>query len=410
MPRAIICAGPVRNPDRFGRFLDALAELAASAPTQVIFSTWSGELDKYPPIASKLAGIGAMVVEQHAPDLLLPGQVLHELAQLDLALTLLDDDVFVLKTRPDLADLDVLVSFLQEEPVAVTTAALAAPFGHRMVTFGSFIAHPFYINNIHVMGMAADLRKLLRLPFLTTLRYMNLAPEQQYWSSPFISDLPVFDMYFRTHVGLIFNDRPRHESLRAILVESLLFARAIACFGLILRDSFGFAGGDFERAQLREEARSHTLEALMWDPLDVPALERNPDAFSNGVRSIGLWETVLAGQCAPSALGERVAAMAAAYDRPDGLARMRAESDELVAEAEALGTRIEASVGGGPTKHLRDGPFRRRVADRPAEWTMAQNAINLTARLEAENTQMRRHIDELLDDLERLQRRPDEAG
>src|SRR5262249_32749964 len=153
----------------------------------------------------RLAGLGARLVTQGQPNLVLPGHILHQLASLDAGLAQLDDDTMVLKTRPDSCDPDDIRRLIELEPVAMATNRhIAMPFGHAVHILSVFGAHPFYINDMTFAGRAADLRALLRLPFLFQTRYVRMGPEQLYWGGAAAGELPVFDAYFRVNLGLIF--------------------------------------------------------------------------------------------------------------------------------------------------------------------------------------------------------------
>ncbi len=379
MRRAVVICGLIRAPAHFADYLEGILRLARP-DLRVIYSSWTGELARYPEIAALLARLRADVVEQAAPDLTLPGHILHQAAALERGLSVLDDDVFVLKTRPDICGVQDVHEFLDLTPEAAPLGRLAAPFGHRVHVVGMFGAHPAYINDIVFAGMAGDLRRLCFVPFLFGLKYPRLAPEQWLWATVFAPGNPVLDAYLSVNPGLIFDDAPRNAALRAVLVDSPLFACAVAVMAILVRDCLGYFHPDPQRGAVKASCGGYSLEALLWQRLAVAGLDHHPTALNNTFVSVGVMDAVHDGVYAASPLGTRVGAAVARYGGANGRAAMMRDREMLAAEAMDVGVALSA-LGVGP-------------AGGKAPWTMVETGGYATG-LEAEVNHLRRVVDQL---------------
>ncbi len=394
MRRAVLLNGLIRTPDRFSAFLDGIAGFQAPLPL-VILSTWTGELDAYPDIRARLDRIGAVVVEQAPPDLRLPGHILHQALTLDLGLSLLDDADFVFKARPDICNVWDVREFLALSPEAVAASRLGSPFRHRVLTVGMFGAHPLYINDIIFAGMAGDLRRLAVLPMIAGVKYPRLAPEQWLWSTALLGANPVLDAYLSVNPGLVFDDAGRNARLRAALAASPLFARAVAVGAIVVRDSLGFLHPDPLREAIVAQASRHTLDALLWERLEIPGLDHHPLACVNTFLSAGFLDVVHDGLHRSSDLGERVRAAVQRYGGADGAVWLAQDRALVQREAAALAQVLVAQCGIGGGQAMDDQPGRRRVHRGPSPWQQTTDTSDERARLEQEVSHLRRVVDSL---------------
>ena len=347
MRRAVVITGLIRDAAWFGAYLEGIIRLGRPE-LRVILSTWTGEVQRYPAIAALLDRLGAEVCEQVPPDLKLPGHMLHQVMALDLGLRGLDDDVFVLKTRPDICGVMDVHEFLEIAPQVAAPGRLASPFGHKVHVVGMFGGHPLYINDILYAGMAGDLRKLCLLPFSLGLKCPRLAPEQWLWATAFAAGNPVLEAYLSVNPGLIFEDAGRRDALRAVLSGDPLFARAIGVSAILARDSLAFLHPDPQRAEIAAGCAGHTLEALFWQRPAVLGLDHHVTAVENTFLSAGLVDAVHDGNYAHSPLGAAVRGAIARYGGPGGRSAMLADRAMLMDEAAALQERVGMSFGGAP--------------------------------------------------------------
>jgi len=398
--RAVLLNGQIRTPDSFAAFLDGLIQ-AKHTDLRVIFSTWIGEMDRAPEIRHRLDRLGAVVAEQTPPDLRLPGHILHQALTLDLGLSLLDDDVFVLKARPDICSLADVAEFCAMAPEPLPAGRFGRVFDHRVRIVGLFPMHPLYINDIIFAGTAGDLRRLTPIPFLFGPKYPRLAPEQWLWCTALLRDNPVLCPFLSVNPGLFFDNAAMNEALRDILAASPLFARAVAIQAILVRDYLGFLHPEPNRAAIAEAASHHTLDALFWDKLTLPGLDPHRLAGVNTVIAAGVMDAVHDGHHRSSALGERVRAAMIRYGGPGGVACLHHDRTALVAEAQDLAQTLAARLGLGDFQTPDDQPGFRRVHRAPPAWA-AHTTTDGRAALEAEITQLRRLV-------ETLSRRLDDA-
>ncbi len=365
--RAVVITGLVRDAAGFGTYLDGIARLGRR-DLRVILSTWEGEMERYPAIAAKLAAMGGEVIAQPQPNLRLPGHMLHQVVALERGLACLDDDVLVLKTRPDICGIMDVVEFCDLVP----EPASGGPFRHLVHVVGMFGAHPLYINDIIYAGMAADLRRLCALSFLPGVRYPRLAPEQWFWATAFADADPAIDAYLTVNPGLRFNDAAGHTALRAGLAQAPLFARAIAAMAGLVGRSLSYLHPDPARADTRRGCASFTLDALLWDRVALAGIDHHPTAQVNTWVSQGIWDAVAAGDYAPSPLGDQVRAAMPGTSAPLGRDEGRGLEDAAAGLRAALG-----------------------LAPGPPPWTLIQTGDPYTTRLESEVNLLRREVDRL---------------
>ena len=377
----MIC-GLIREPVKFAAYLEGLRRLARPE-LRVVFSTWSGELAQYPEIAERLAAIGADIVEQDQPDLKLPGHMLHQTMTLELGLSRLDDDVFVLKTRPDICGIMDVHEFLDIVPAMADVGRLGQPFGHRVHVVGMFGALPLYINDIIFAGMAGDLRRMCWLPFIHGVKYPRLAPEQWLWATALQAAAnPVLDVYLSVNPGLIFDDPARNAALRSVLQTAPLFARAVAVTAILVRDSLAYFHPDPGCDGIVAECAEHTLDALLWDRMPIAGLDHHPTAMTNTFLSAGLMASVHDGVYRPSPFGDRVQQAMARYGEPGGREALQRDRPMIATEGAALAAglrdRVDISVGRGPSP-----------------WTLAETGAGYAASLETEINHLRRIVEQL---------------
>ncbi len=393
MRRAVVINGLIRQPEHFAGYLEGIIRLARP-DLQIVFSSWDGELARYPNIAALLAQLNADIAEQAQPDLRLPGHMLHQTMTLELGLSLLDDDVFVLKTRPDICGIMDVVEFLDMQPQPAQQGRLARPFGHRVHVVGMFGAHPMYINDIVFAGMAGDIRRLCYLPFIFGPKYPRLAPEQWLWSSALAQGNPVLDAYLSVNPGLIFGDAERNTALRTTLAGSSLFARAVAVTAILVRDSLAYFHPDPARDRIPALAAEHTLDELLWDKLAVPGIDHHPSAVTNTFLSEALIDVIHDGHYQPSPFGDRVQQAMARYGEAGGAEAMQRDRAAVAVEATALAEALKTlGIDGGQNPH--DTPHLRRVQRGAAPWSVVQTGAAYATELEAEINHLRRVIDQL---------------
>jgi hypothetical protein len=384
--RAVLFTGLVRNEDKFLDFLNLFEKSSLENRPPIYFSTWVGEVAKYPAISEKLKNLGAVILEQKQPDLVLPGHVLHQVAALDFALSIIGRDVFVYKSRPDFVDFGTYKSFMALEPIPVLEKYFEeiAPT-NKIHVLGFFAAHPFYINDITYCGVARDLLRITDLPFTAMSRYHRVAPEQLIWGGSAMGRVRIFDRYFRSNTGLIFDDETKVRANIEILKKSACYVYALAAYFMIL--DAHFAALHLVSDSDVEFLKEISLDDLLWGRVDNPSIVLHPTAYTNSVRRVGLVKNILAGEFKNSPFGERF------LEAIDVLQSAERASDYLTDEIEnsalAYGDAVK-EIGIHGSKAICRRQEKLILEGAGPGWNQQQTGTPLTEKLEGEVNYLRR--------------------
>jgi len=395
--RAIVIAGLVRAPERFQGFLSALFPLAAANDIEVIISTWVGELQKYPEILSVIQSAKATIIDQEEPNCILPGHALHQIFALDAGLSLLNDDVFVLRLRPDLANLEDVVAFSEKEPETLTCpASQRCGFSHKIYINANIMAHPFYINDICFAGLAGNLRQLANLPFLHSTKYTRMAPEQLIWGTPFITQNTLFDQYFRTNVGLIFNDEAMSARSIDCMKGSSLYTEALAGSIHILSELFANLRDKPDLEETAGQCEQFALEDILWGDVQQPWARFHRTAVTAHIHDTNVANALVLGRFAGSEFGDRFRATMEKVVRDDGAThRSRADIDSLILASIELAESLEAKTSVRGFRVVRFGEGKRYIAGMRPSWKFVGERTPREAELEDEVNRLRRVVDSL---------------
>jgi hypothetical protein len=265
MKKAILICGLVRDPFRFSLFLEAYEKMSDAKKIPVYYSTWAKEVDKYPKVKELLKRNNVILLEQDEINLILPGHALHQIVTLDFGLSLIDESAFVLKTRPDFLSIEDYLQFLEINPEKPEKCDWTYPNQKTKYYIKCFCpSQPLYINDITFAGNCQDLKKLLLCSLLAICKYNRLAPEQIIWGGSLLSEVPVFDWFFKSNIGLIFSNNQLNIQHREILVESEIYAAVLAYYFLLLQNAFSPTA----KYEMTSEECLHdlTLEEIFWSP------------------------------------------------------------------------------------------------------------------------------------------------
>lgn len=391
MKKATLFTGLVRNEPLFLNFLNAYADLPVDQRSPLFFSTWFGELDRYPEVRAALRRVGAQVIEQHEPNLILPGHALHQMATIDLGLTVIGPDVFVYKSRPDFANIEAYKKFIAIEPMPPKKNGLAYPGQQlKFYVLALFPSQPFYINDITFAGLSNDLKQLADWSFVASVRYRRVAPEQCIWGGAAVPRVGAYDAFFRANVGLIFGNPDLFESNRKILLESPLYAQVLALFYELIENAFGNL--DTHMPSFIEHAPSMTLEQFLWDPTDLACMGHHAQAHVNTISSMDFAVAVRNGLFQPSPLLDAVSA--ARSDLGKAAATSAADYAQALSLARDIGEATALIGIGGHKLPLGEAQALQVHAMAP-DWRQAGERTSRVAELEAEVNMLRRTIDGL---------------
>jgi hypothetical protein len=395
MKRTIVFTGLVRNEARFISFLEQYHAHPGHADIPLYYSTWFGELDRYPVLRQRLQELNAIVIEQKQPDLVLKGHALHQLTTLDLPFSLIPDDVFVFKSRPDFANYNAFLRYMQYTPVATAASeGFDCLPQYRFLIHGLFGAQPFYINDITFAGMAADLRRLTALSMMDMVRYFRIAPEQLIWAPQFIQRNSVLDIYFRGNIGLIFNNESQTQRNILALQECPAYLHALAFYFLVIQQAFDFF--EDEPHITPTELACHTVEELLWQPLLrqpplLPFITHNASCSTNHFNVMQYIDGIVNGACAPSSFGTNLHLAIETIRKQHNHFPATYFNSDMEKYARFCATELE--VHGSKILHRQGDTYR--IDGASADWQQANLGTPITEKLEAEVNYLRRTLNDM---------------
>ncbi len=206
----VVIAGLIRDEAIFAGQLDALVSWREKGLVEgIVYSTWIGELGKYPNIAGFLTSHDILAVEIAEPTLQLEGHILHQMTSLHYGLRLVPDGTYVFRSRPDMRVTQEMEDFLKNEP----SLELGPPhdwpaiFDERLVVLACSLMTPFYINDMIFYGRKNDVEKLISFDVACEVIYANMAAEQFFFAPPFYRTLPIFRSFFQLSAPYSYDDR-----------------------------------------------------------------------------------------------------------------------------------------------------------------------------------------------------------
>jgi len=211
---AAVC-GAVRDDLDVSLIMDYLLHCRAQGIIKgIVFSTWTGELEKTPQLKQRLNDNAVTIIETTPIDDRVrdvrSGSVnfWRQAIQLQKALDVIPADAIVLKTRTDRAvpATRKLVDMLaDEEPLPAVAAveqakdltAFPVIFSHQIAIFRARTSRAFQFTDFAFMGYSVDLRKLLNFD-ITELSFSRyLVANILFFIYPFIRDYPIIKDYGR---------------------------------------------------------------------------------------------------------------------------------------------------------------------------------------------------------------------
>jgi hypothetical protein len=278
----VVIAGLVRDEAIFARQLDVLVDWRKQQLVEgIVYSTWIGELEKYPNIAGFLTDHDISVVEIAEPTLRLEGHILHQMTSLHYGLQLVPDGTYVFRSRPDMRLTQEMQDFLKNEP----SLALGPPhdwpeiFEERLVVLACSLLTPFYINDMIFYGRKHDVEKLVSFDVASEVIYANMAAEQFFFAPTFYRTFPIFRSFFQLSAPYSYDDR---DWARRFIVQHMasdfflqVWVTYLLCLDRYFRISFD------EQTRIRAPAEHATLRELslgnvLFRNKTVPSLSFHP--------------------------------------------------------------------------------------------------------------------------------------
>jgi len=394
MNKAILFSGLIRNERLFLEFLSAYKKIPQDQKHPLYFSTWVGELDPFPAVREALHIVNAHLIEQPEPNIILPGHALHQMASLDLGLTVIGPDCFVYKTRPDFANINSYLKFLEIIPSPARSSGVVYP-GQRFKIYihGYFPSQPMYINDIVFAGVSDDIRALTSWSAISSVKYLRVAPEQIIWGGAIIPRSVYLDAFFRSNAGLIFDNKDLVERQRQILLNSTLYTKVLAFYFDILDGAF--ANLDPHIQSFFDFSDQLTLEQCLWEPTeDIPCMGHHINAHVNTLQSVDFVRAVKGKLLRPSPLLDAVAGAMESIPSVDTVSNTEISKSALGCSRD-IGI-ANASIGLHGYKVPSGDSHLMRVGGSSPEWRQVGARTERVAELEQEVNQLRRTVERLM--------------
>lgn len=237
----------------------------------VVFSTWLGEVDKYPQISKQLNEINARLVESTEPTLRIQGHVIHQMKTLHYGLLACPEQACVLKARPDIGKFDeaYLTQFAENRYHEEISYSDGWPriFHQKIFVDGGLMMHPFYLVDINFFGKNSDLKKLINFDLSYEVLFNNMTAEQYFFSKPFIDKFPIFKLYFTIHQNVIHSHENLTEMYNQIFIKSNFLLTTFVTYAFILNKYFLFPA-----SKTPEEGHFYRFEDFF--SADLPGLKK----------------------------------------------------------------------------------------------------------------------------------------
>ena len=250
--RWVLICGLIRNE---AAMLEKLATLRAWREAGhiqgVVFSTWLGEIGRFPKVKSAFEGGEFDLVELQPPMLKTQGYTVHQSKTLFYGLHAVPEGSFVLKLRPDIGSLTeaILNSLFDTSIDLYHSSDWPDIFKYKILIAQNFLSVPYYMNDIIFYGFRDDLLKLANFDLSTEFVCINTAPEQFFFRGPFSGVFPQIDAYLQLYPHLIFDDAEKSLKRQDILLLSDFYLEVFATYLLIIKQYFrvGFVGDGIRR-------------------------------------------------------------------------------------------------------------------------------------------------------------------
>lgn len=247
MAITIIISGLVRDAALFRTQLAMIANLREQGLVDsVYYSTWIGELPRYPELYQPLVEAGAIVIEAPEPGGFRgPHNFYLQSAGLAHALERIADDQIVLRLRPDIlaphrvrmADVVRYIEAEIERP-----ANPLAGLSSRIFVGNLSIAFPFWLEDRFFAGRACDLRRLAHsdIGFDRFVHPDTAIAEVRWFSRPFVEAFALAHDMLRVNwlLGHDIGMPARTQGFRALLGRNPDLQRSLAAYHYIVERNF----------------------------------------------------------------------------------------------------------------------------------------------------------------------------
>lgn len=275
---ALIC-GLVRQPGTMLHQLSMLERFRAEGLVdRIVFSTWEGELDRYPEVRETMCRLGVVVVESAQPALTLPGHVLHQAKTFTLGLYACPADALILKLRGDVLPLTAEYRRILsgEHLAAQERRATPTLFRRPVWTLSGIVFWPFYMNDMVFFGTRDDLLQLADIDVKAEYYWNQLAPEQFFHMGPVLRRSALMRAYARIHRVMITGDQGGNTAYARATLDMPLLLRGWALSAKLLVENY-YTGFQSDEEVYGEATMARFAQASLGDLItgegDLPGVE-----------------------------------------------------------------------------------------------------------------------------------------
>ncbi|WP_282177111.1 hypothetical protein [Vibrio nereis] len=247
MNNHILFTGLIRDESLFLSKLELSLKLKSEGLIgSVIFSTWIGEVNKYPKVHSFIKRNSIVLVENQEPNIKTTGYIMHQMKSLYFGMKFIPEKDFLYKMRPDLGsfNIDLVRDILKNKSRLLINANQENIFRSKVVIDGGFLTHPFYMNDIQFFGAREDIQKMVNFDMKYEVVYNDVSPEQYFYIAPFIEKFDIFKTFFSMNQGLMHGDEIREKKYLDFFFNSDLHIDVLSNYIYILSEYFIINGNN----------------------------------------------------------------------------------------------------------------------------------------------------------------------
>ncbi|CAO3424163.1 hypothetical protein [Azospirillum doebereinerae] len=404
----VVVTGLVRDGDRFDRKLRTLLQWRQDGIVDgIVMSTWIGEMDRYPETLRIIQEQGIVLVETEEPLINLAGHVLHQMKALHYGLLACPENAHILRLRPDLGELTPSLQRMLSAPPDLTIrdhGNWPRLFNAKIIIHGGFLHFPGYINDIIYYGERDDVLRLVNFTVHPEYIYTDCSPEQFFYTTALLQQVPILDGYMQVHAGCRFGDAAAGQVQRDVFAGSDYFLSAWATYLLCLHRYVRIGlFADSERSDQRDDDASggFPMEALFQGGSFPPGLHMHADAQSLTFLGEGWLNALFARRLQDSPLTRRF------YDRLDQASDFDFQKDQTLNPLRPAPDVLDFVSALREKLHIRTarldeigeaGALRYRIRG-PRERVSFSASHMGQSMLEQQNTMLRRRVDELSEEV-----------
>lgn len=265
MSANILICGLVRNEQKLKEKLEIFCQLRDEGIVEkIVFSTWIGEIEKYPGLGALLKKSNVILVQSEEPTLVVCGHRFHQMKAFYYGLQLFEEDDLIFKCRTELGCYDPTMRqyFTGEISLKRKSDNSFSVLSERVVVDYAQFLYPFLMGDAQFFGRKRDIKQFVNMDYFYDIAFNDVAVEQTFFSKPFIEKFPILGLHYFWNLPQICQANTDPENQIAYLLDSDYFLDLLATYHQILYANFivGWEPKDhYESAFIEEKFGSPAL-------------------------------------------------------------------------------------------------------------------------------------------------------